>query len=317
MEPTTPLPHPATRHAARMVAPLLLAALACAAPFLSDYALEIGFRVVLLVTLAEAWNLLAGYGGLVSLGTASFVGVGAYAMTGLVNQAHAPLWLALPAGGVAAMLLALAVSKAVFRLRGLYFTVGTLALAEAVRLFMVNYRGFGGATGLFLSVDPPGLRDLFWIALGILAVATLAMEAATRSRFSILLRAVRDDEDAAAQIGVRPFRIKLLAFMLASFLMGFGGAAQGLKLGAIEPYGMFGLQWTVNVLSIVIIGGQGLRAGPVVGAAFVVLLSELLADYPALHLAITGLILIAVIRFAPRGLVGWVLDRRQPKRSPL
>lgn len=311
-----PMPRPLNR-AAPLTAPILLAVLACAAPFLSDYALEIGFRMVLLVTLAEAWNLLAGYGGLVSLGTASFVGVGAYAMTGLVNQAQAPLWLALPAGGVAAMLLALIVSKAVFRLRGLYFTVGTLALAEALRLFMVNYRGFGGATGLFLAVDPPGLRELFWIALGILALATLAMEAVTRSRFSILLRAVRDDEDAAAQIGVRPFRIKLLAFMLASFLMGLGGAVQGLKLGAIEPYGMFGIQWTVNVLSIVIIGGQGLRAGPVVGAVFVVLLSELLADYPALHLALTGLILIGVIRFAPRGLVGWVLDLRRPRRAAL
>jgi branched-chain amino acid transport system permease protein len=139
------------------------------------------------------------------------------------------------------------------------------------------------------------------------------MTVATRSRFSILLRTVRDDEDAAAQIGVRPFRIKLIAFVLASFLMGMAGALQGLKVGAVEPYGMFGIQWTVNVLSIVIIGGQGLRAGPVVGAIFVVALSELLADYPALHLSITGLILILVIRFAPQGLVGLVQRRRGEK----
>ncbi len=300
-------PLDAWRSLSRMTAPALVLGLAAAAPFMSDYALEIGFRLVLLVILAEAWNLLAGYGGLVSLGTASLVGIGAYAMTGLVNQTGAPLAIAIPAGGVAAMLLALAVSKAVFRLRGLYFTVGTLALAEAVRLFMVNYRGFGGATGLFLSVDPPGLRALFWISLAVLAFTTLVMEAATASRFSVFLRAVRDDEDAAAQMGVRPFRIKLCAFMLASFLMGLGGAVQGLKLGAVEPYGMFGIQWTVNVLSVVIIGGQGLRAGPVVGAVFIVALSELLADYPALHLAFTGLVLIAVIRFAPRGIAGWVL----------
>jgi len=132
------------------------------------------------------------------------------------------------------------------------------------------------------------------------------MTVATRSRFSILLRAVRDDEDAAAQIGVRPFRIKLIVFVAASFLMGMAGALQGLKLGAVEPYGMFGLHWTVNVLSIVIIGGQGLRAGPLAGAIFVVALGELLADYPAVHLALTGAILIVVIRFAPQGLVGLV-----------
>ncbi len=269
-----------------------------------DYALEIGFRLLLLVALAEAWNLMAGYGGLVSLGTASFFGVGAYVLTGLVNRADAPLAVALVAAGAAAALMAVLVSRAVFRLRGLYFTVGTLALAEALRLFMINYNGFGGATGLFLAQDPPGLRGLYGIALALLAATTVVMTLATRSRYSILLRAVRDDEDAAAQIGVRAFRVKLAAFVVASFLTGVAGALQGLKLGAIEPYGTFGVQWTVTVLSIVVIGGQGLRAGPLVGAVFVVGLGELLADWPALHLAITGVILIVVIRYAPQGLVG-------------
>jgi branched-chain amino acid transport system permease protein len=296
-------------HAPLLFLPLAFAVLAGAAPLLSDYALEIGFRILLLVTLAEAWNLLAGYGGLVSLGTASFFGIGAYALTGLMNKYGTPLALALPLAGACAALLALVVSSAVFRLRGLYFTVGTLALAEATRLFMINYNGFGGATGLFLSQDPPGLRTLYLIALALLAFTTVLMTLATRSRFSILLRAVRDDEDAAAQIGVRPFRIKLIVFVVASFLMGMAGALQGLKLGAIEPYGMFGIQWTVNVLSIVIIGGQGLRAGPLVGATFVVALGELLADYPAAHLALTGVILIVVIRFAPQGLVGLALRK--------
>jgi len=296
-----------------LLLPALFMLLAAAGPFLSDYTLEIGFRLLLMFTLAEAWNLMAGYGGLISLGTASFVGIGAYALTGLVNKAAMPLAVAIPLAGAAAALLAVVVSRAVFRLRGLYFTVGTLALAEALRLFMVNYGGFGGASGLFLSVDPPGLRDMYWVALGIAAFTTVVMTVATSSRFSILLRTVRDDEDAAAQIGVRPFRIKLIAFALASFLMGVAGALQGLKVGAVEPYGMFGIQWTVNVLSIVIIGGQGLRAGPAVGAIFVVVLAELLADYPALHLSITGVILILVIRFAPRGLVGLVMERWTPR----
>lgn len=298
------------RQSAMLILPATFVALVIATPLMSDYALEIGFRLLLLITLAEAWNLLAGYGGLVSLGTASFVGIGAYVLTGFINKAGLPLALAIPGAGIAAALLAILVSKAVFRLRGLYFTVGTLALAEALRMFMVNYSGFGGASGLFLSEDPPGLRDMYWIALGVLAFTTVMMTVATSSRFSILLRTVRDDEDAAAQIGVRPFRIKLIAFVLASFLMGMAGALQGLKVGAVEPYGMFGIQWTVNVLSIVIIGGQGLRAGPVVGAIFVVALSELLADYPALHLSITGLILILVIRFAPQGLIGLMQSRR-------
>jgi branched-chain amino acid transport system permease protein len=115
---------------------------------------------------------------------------------------------------------------------------------------------------------------------------------------------VRDDEDAAAQVGVRTFRVKLGVFMLGSVLMSAGGALQAYKLGAIEPYGMFGLQWSIDVLAMVIIGGIGLRCGPIIGAVFVVVLAELLADYPELHVAITGLILIFVIRFAPKGLAG-------------
>jgi len=140
--------------------------------------------------------------------------------------------------------------------------------------------------------------------LGLLAVTECVLSLATQSRLSILMRAVRDDEDAAAQVGVRTFRVKLGVFMLGSFLMSAGGALQAYKLGAIEPYGMFGLQWSIDVLAMVIIGGIGLRCGPIIGAVFVVVLAELLADYPELHVAITGLILIVVIRFAPKGLAG-------------
>lgn len=289
-----------------IIAAALLLLLGFIVPKMGDYALEVGFRLVLLVTLAEAWNLMAGYGGMVSLGTAAFFGAGAYALMGLVNVLGVPSWVAVPITGFAGAGLALIVSRGVFRLRGLYFTVGTLALAEALRLFMVNYGGFGGASGLLLSQDPPGLRTLFLMAITLLAVTVVVMNVATRSRFSVLLRAVRDDEDSASQIGVRTFRIKLAAFVLASFLTSVAGGLQALKLGTVEPYGTFGLQWTVSALSIVIIGGQGLRAGPVIGAIFVVALGELLADWPALHLALTGAILILVIRFAPQGIVGLI-----------
>ncbi|HDR9481982.1 TPA: branched-chain amino acid ABC transporter permease [Burkholderia aenigmatica] len=308
-EPSRP-PQLMKRHSATadlmpvLVACILLLVAGIAVPQMGDYALEVGFRLLLLIAIAEAWNLMAGYGGMVSLGTAAFFGAGAYALTGLVNVTGLPFLVALPLTGLVGAGLALAVSRAVFRLRGLYFTVGTLALAEALRLFMINYNGFGGASGIFLSKDTPGLHTLFLMAIGLLVVTIVAMDLATRSRFSILLRAVRDDEDAAAQIGVRTFRIKLAAFVVSSFLTSVAGGLQALKLGTVEPYGAFGVQWTVSALSIVIIGGQGLRAGPAVGAIFVVALGELLADWPALHLALTGAILILVIRFAPQGLAG-------------
>ena len=300
---------------AAVVAALVPLLCLAATPLLDDYALQIGFRLLIFIVLAEAWNLLAGFTGLVSLGSAAFVGVGAYVLTGLINKVGVPLAPSLLLCGTAGAALALLVAPAMFRMRGLYFTVGTLALAEVLRLLMVNVPFFGGASGLFLDVDPIPAMGLYLYGCGLLIVATLVMTAATQTRFSVILRAVRDDEDAAAQFGVRSFRVKLAAFAVASFLMSMAGGLQGYKLGAIEPYGMLGLGWTVDTLSIVIIGGLGLRLGPIVGAVFVVALSEALADYPELHIAITGVILILLIRFAPKGLCGLVMDLFARRRA--
>ena len=288
------------------IAVLIAAAAAIwfAPSFFGDYWLQTGFRTLIYLTLAEGWNLMAGMTGLVSLGTSCFVGVGAYVTFGLLNRLGAPLPEAIAVSAAAAAALAALVAPALFRLRGLYFTVGTLALAELLRLAMINLPYFGGASGIFLQQDPPELPILFRYALAIAFIASLLVTACSRTRVSVIFRAVRDDEDAAAQMGVRPYRVKLAAFMLASAFCGMAGAVQATKLGAIEPYGMFGLQWSIDVLSMVIIGGVGLRLGPLVGAVLVVALGEALADYPEAHVAIAGLILIALIRFAPRGLVG-------------
>jgi branched-chain amino acid transport system permease protein len=276
--------------------------------FAGDYGLQIAFRVLIYLTLAESWNLLAGSAGLVSLGTSCFVGLGAYVAFGLRNRFGLPLPLVLAVCALAGGALAALVSPALFRLRGLYFTVGTLALAELLRLIMVNASAFGGATGIFLQQDPPPLPELFHYALCVALIASLAITACGRTRISVILRAVRDDEDAAAQMGVRPYRVKLGAFVLACALVAMAGGVQATKLGAIEPYGMFGLQWSIDVLSMVIIGGVGLRLGPLVGALFVVVLGEALADYPEAHVAFAGVILIGLIRFAPKGVVGFAAN---------
>jgi branched-chain amino acid transport system permease protein len=284
----------------------------------SDYVLQIAFRVLIYLVLAESWNLLAGSAGLVSLGTSCFVGLGAYAAFGLLNAFDIPLPLALVCCAAAGAVLAALVSPALFRLRGLYFTVGTLALAELLRLTMVNVSAFGGATGIFLRQDPPPLSELLHYALVVALIVSLSITACARTRVSVILRAVRDDEDAAAQMGVRPYRVKLGAFVLASALCAIAGGVQATKLGAIEPYGMFGLQWSIDVLAMVIIGGVGLRLGPLVGALLVVALGEALADYPEAHIAIAGVILIVLIRFAPRGVVGVVasLSSMMRRRAP-
>jgi branched-chain amino acid transport system permease protein len=284
----------------------LLALAVAIRAFVGEYGAEIGYRLMLYCALGEAWNLMAGYGGLVSLGSASFVGTGAYVLVTLLNVAHADIAPALGASAIAAGLLAALVAPALFRMRGLYFTIGTLALGEALRLLVINVPFFGGATGFFLIQDLPAIGTLYLYAAGLLLVATAVVSTYTMTRVSIPLRAVRDDEEAAAQIGVRAFRVKFAVFVVASAIMGAAGGIQAVRLGAIEPYGMFGLPWSVDVLALVIIGGLGMRLGPLAGAIFSVLLDELLADFPNLHLAITGLILIAVIRFAPKGICGFL-----------
>lgn len=270
----------------------------------SDYALDIALRFLIYLALAEAWNLLAGYCGLVSLGSAAFVGAGGYVFVVMMNGYEQPVAVALLASAAAGALIAVTVSRAVFRLRGLFFTVGTLALAESLRLFMINAPWFGGSTGFFLSAEFPTPTELYGWALGLVFATEVIAYAILHTRVSVILRALRDDEDAAAQMGVRPFRVKLALFATVSAIMAVAGGIQAYKVGAIEPYGMFGLSWSVDVLVIVMIGGLGIRYGALIGTVFVLALSELLADFPELHLTLTGIILILVIRFAPKGIAG-------------
>jgi branched-chain amino acid transport system permease protein len=270
----------------------------------STYVLEVGYLILQLAALATAWNLLAGYTGMVSLGSAAFVGIGIYAVAELENHGAWPLPLAFAAAGLTAAVFAVAVSPAMFRLRGLYFTIGTLALAEALRLWMVNSSVFGGASGIFLQTRAPAAYVLYWMALGAAVLATAVVIVVLRRPLALRLHAVRDDEDVARQMGVFTFPAKLTAFAVSAFIMGVVGGIQALNLGVVEPYGSFGLSWTVDIVMVAIIGGLATRTGPWAGAVFTVLLGELLKAHADLHLAISGAILLIVIRFAPRGISG-------------
>lgn len=272
--------------------------------FVGAYVLQVGYLVLQLAALGTAWNLLAGYTGMVSLGSAAFVGIGIYAMAQLDKVANAPWFVGFLAGGILAAAFAAIVSPAMFRLRGLYFTIGTLALAEALRLWMVNSPTFGGASGIFLQSRAPQAYQLYWLVLGAAVLATAVVLVVLRLPLALRLNAIRDDEDVAKQMGVFTFRTKLWAFTIAAFLMGVVGSIQALNAGVVEPYGSFGLSWTVDIVMVVIIGGLATRTGPWIGALLAVLLEESLKGYAELHLAITGVILLLVIRFAPRGIWG-------------
>lgn len=308
-ETTVAEPLGPSRRWPRTAGSLLLLAVAVAAaaivPSLSgDYVTLVGYQILLYAALGQAWNLIAGYGGLVSLGSAAMIGIGSYGTAKLIIDHDVPLIPAMLAGGLLAGAFAAAVSPLLFRLRGLYFVVGTLVLAEALRVWMVNWNGLGGSAGLFLTNSAPTTDGLYRMALALAAAATLIVVVILRTRLGLGLRAVRDDEDTARQMGLRTFRVKLIAFSVSAFVMGVAGGLQADRLGKIEPYSAYGLAWTVDIVTIVIIGGMGTVIGPLVGAVFVIVLGEKLADHPETHIAITGVILILVIRFAPYGIWG-------------
>jgi branched-chain amino acid transport system permease protein len=291
----------------------VLGLLLAGAVVLDAYWLQFAYRALQLLALATAWNLLAGYGGQVSLGTAAFVGLGAYALTLLANITQMNWWLMLPLAALTAVVFAVVVSPGMFRMRGLYFTIGSLALSEALRILMVNSSTFGGTRGIIIDARAPSFAELYLGTVVIAVLAHLVVAWLLSRPTSLALQAVRDDEDVARQMGVRSFRIKLLAFAVSAAIMGLVGGVQAMKLGAIEPYGAFSLSWTIDTVAVVIIGGMGSMWGPLLGTVVYAVLSEVLRDAPELHMAVTGLFLLLVIRFAPQGLSG--LLKHWPRRT--
>lgn len=282
----------------------------------TSYQLDIATTLLAFIALAQAWNILAGYSGQVSLGASAFVGSGAYA-AGLL-EVHTgvdyPLAVlgALAAGGVLAAALALPL----LRLRGDYFAIGTLAASLALQAWALNWNFAGGSTGLNLPADGiPGPVPVFQLACLVAAVAMIAAYLVAHSSFGMRLKAVRDDEAAATGLGVSAFRHRLGALLISGALSGLTGGLLALQQISFEPNGMLGIDWTINALLMTIVGGIGTVLGPAVGAiAVYYLLTKQLEDYQTMSIVIEGLLLVAVVRFAPRGL--WPLLITSARRLP-
>lgn len=288
------------------------------------------FVILTMLTLAQCWNLLAGYAGLVSVGQQAFVGIGAYAMfAGVIFWGWDPV-PAILLGGVAAAALAIPTAFFAFRLAGAYFAIGTWVIAEVVRLSVAQWKSLGGGTGTSLPreatsdmmfVEPIaslfGLRDAaardvlaYWLALA-LALGTIAgVYALLRSRQGLALAAVRDNRVAARAVGVDAGAMNWVVFVTAAAITGICGGLIYMQTARISPDAAFAvLDWTGYIIFIVVIGGIGTIEGPILGVIVFFALQRLLADYGSWYLLILGLIGIAVMLFAPRGLWGLIHDR--------
>ena len=273
--------------------------------YVKRYTVFILYLTCLHISLAQSWNLLGGYTGLISLGHAAFFGLGAYTTAMLVTYAGAPFFLALIGGGMVAAAFSAVMAIPTFRFRGIYFAIGTLILAEALRIWMINWDFTGGAQGIHLPSNIGiSLKGFYYIMLGVAIGTTVLLVVILRTKLGLGLRAIRDNEDSAQNMGVNTYQTKLYAFLLSAFIAGLTGGIHALRMGTIEPYSIFSAIWSLSTVNIVIIGGMGTIFGPILGAIFFTYLSEFLSDYHTFHLVITGLILIGVIRFLPTGIWG-------------
>lgn len=289
---------------------LLLAILVVLPLFgLSPNAVRLLFVTFVWVTVSIAWNILGGFGGQVSFGFAVFYGLGAYAAALAVNSGL-PTVLALLLSAGVAVLASLVIGLPTFRLRGPYFAIATIGVSESVRVLMTNVSMTGGASGYrILETGPFRQLDHFYISLALAALALAASAQVRRSRFGLALIAIREDEDAASDLGVNPFRTKLLAHALAAALTGAAGGVYAQYAAFIHPQGVFAFSIGVAILLMPIIGGVGTIWGPVVGGVVYGLIhDELVASFPQLHLLIYGSLLILIVLFEPAGLYG-LLDR--------
>jgi len=268
------------------------------------YQLDIATTLLTFIALAQAWNILAGYGGQVSLGVSAFVGTGGYT-TGLL-ELHAGLsyGLAIIASLIGGAVLAAILAVPLLRLRGDYFSIGTLAAALALQAWAVNWSFAGGSTGINLpAAGVPGPVEIFQLACTVAAVAMIAAYLVAHSSYGMRLKAVRDNEPAAVGLGVSVFRHRLGALVISGALSGLAGGLVALQQISFEPNGMLGLSWTINALLMTIVGGIGTILGPVVGAIVVYyLLTKQLEGYQTASVIIEGVLLVVIVRFAPRGL---------------
>ncbi len=296
------------------VAVLLLLGVVSAGPsYLSLYTLSLGFTLFTFMTLALSWNLLGGYGGQFSLGHAIFVGAGSYTVAVLLVHTGIPLVLAVLMSGVLAAGIAGLSGLLLLRLRAAYFSVGTLGIALAGLSWMINWSYTGGTQEL--SLPASGTLDygtLYEAALGVLVLSIVCLVALVRSSFGLRLMAVRDDEDAAAELGVNSFQVKMTAFLVSAFFIGLAGALIALQSVSIEPNSAFSLTWTVNMIIMAVLGGLATTIGPLIGAVVIFTLQQQLQSYGSWSTLVIGVLLIVIIRLAPQGI--WVLLRQGGQR---
>jgi branched-chain amino acid transport system permease protein len=289
---------------------------------------EMMFTILMAIVLASSLNILLGYTGYVSFGHIVFFGLGGYVGFYAMDRWGWHLLPATLAGGAAAAVLAFALGASILRLRGAYFALATIGINEALKAFINNFGPFGGPTGMDLHFsvykDYGGASSALWIAYWGVVLITAAVVIVSflvkRSKFGLGLMAIREDEDAAEVMGVVTPSAKTWAFVLSAIFPGLVGVLFFFKNGNIEPGDAFRLQLSIEMIVMLMLGGQGTVLGPVLGGAAYQRMRGFLLTSPLfknIQLAVAGLLLLLIVLFIPSGAVGWLRERNPTLRRLL
>jgi len=279
-----------------------------------EYFFFAGYTVLMFIVLATAWNILGGYAGYVNFGTPAFFGLGAYTAAVIYKASAAPLALQILAAAVMAGALGFGAGMLTLRLRGIFFAIATIAVTVIMETVFINWRYAGGATGLQLLRPPPiapfeSYIKMLFVVMGLSAIVSVAIARyIERSWIGRGLRAIRDSEEAAEASGVPTLRLKLFACTVSGALMGVAGAPMPMYLSFIEPASTFNLNYAIGALASPMIGGTAHWLGPVIGAALLSSLQQLITVTISneMNVLLVGVLLVVFIVAAPEGILGLV-----------
>jgi branched-chain amino acid transport system permease protein len=289
---------------------------------INEYLFFAGFVILQFIILATAWNILGGYAGYVNFGVPAFVAVGAYTAVVLFKAIQAPLIVQIVGGGILAGALGLGVGLLTLKLRGIFFSIATVAVVFILETVVMNWRYVGGATGLQLTrptdfwIFDSYTRMLFFV-MGLLAIGAVAIARYIQDSYlGQGLRAVRDSEEAAECSGVPTLKIKLIACTVSGALMGIAGAPMPMYLSYIEPTSTFNLSYSISALGMPIIGGTSHWLGPLIGAILLGTIQQVVTVTISseLNVLVVGVLLVLFVVLAPEGVLGLVKKWKQSSK---
>lgn len=273
-------------------------------------------QILTLLSLAQMWNLLAGFGGMISIGQQAFIGIGAYSVLVFADDWGIDPFLTLPLAGLIAAALSVPVAFVAFRLRGGYFAIATWVIAEVFFLLVLNNTALGGGVGR--TIGSVGSYDRFTrenytytlallVGFGAIAIVVLVL----RSRLGLSLRAIRDSEEGARGAGVNVYRAKLIVWVIAAGWTGLTGALIYVDLIRVQPTAAFSVQWSALIIFICVVGGMGSTTGPIIGTVVFWVLRDQLAEQSEWYFIILGGVAVLFALFASKGIYG-LLNRIRP-----